>query len=72
MAFQTQQNEQDNRYENSSEELKKEICSIWQGLMDTVVNLKLDISIDSQMLKTMRDRTAISKASYAFSYSARN
>lgn len=30
--------------------------SIWQGLLDTVLNLQLDISIDGQMLKALRDR----------------
>jgi hypothetical protein len=29
MTFQTPQNDQANRYKNSSEELSDEICSIW-------------------------------------------
>ena len=28
----------------------------WQGLVDTVRNLQLDISIDGQLLKTLRDK----------------
>lgn len=37
--------------------------STWQGLLDTVLNLQLDISIDGQLLKAMRDR-AVSQLAY--------
>lgn len=35
MTFQTPQNDQANRYKNSSEELQNEICSIWLGMRDS-------------------------------------
>lgn len=35
MTFQTPQNNQTNRYKNSSEELQNEICSIWLGRRDS-------------------------------------
>ena len=42
--------------------------SVWQDLLDTVLNLKLDITIDAVMLKALRDR-AVSHTPYGIASS---
>jgi len=49
---------------SSDEEQVNALRPVWQGLLDTVLNLQLDINIDGQLLKAFRDKVVAVTPNY--------